>query len=171
MSFYGANSKIAGGVFLIFDSPPQYKLTKCNTSWTNFPADLPYDSDKIWTITLSRPTGKRKVVIHCNDKEVLNVVMSDTTCSYSDWSTAWSRDVKDLEFLFQYDTASDYYRSGKELICPIVMLNGSFQRTFDGTIHAHYNKCRVTAPANKLILPGVWQSIHNNIISTRLYRT
>ena len=100
----------AGDVDLRFSSPPQYRLYYCDNSWTNFPTDLPSETEKVWTITNSRVSGEIRVVIHCNDKEVLNVVLSDTTCSYSRWSERWSRDVDMIRF---FDTASDYYRPGK----------------------------------------------------------
>ena len=111
MWFYSGSST-AGDVYLYFTSPPQYQLTFC-TSPTNFPTDLPSKTEKVWTITLSRVSGEIRVVIHCNDKEVLKVVLSDTTCSDSRWSNYWSRDVEKISFASYYDTASDFYRPGK----------------------------------------------------------
>ena len=111
LSFWG--SGFAGGVSFSFTSPPKYQLTKCNTSWTNFSVDLPHETDKIWTIALSRTTGKRQLIIHCNDTEVVNVVVSDKTCNESDWVTTWGIDVTEIQFLSGLDTASDYYRPGK----------------------------------------------------------
>ena len=68
--------------------------------------------------------------MHCNDKEVLNVVLSDTICSYSSWSETWSKDVGKIYFSSNYDTASDFYRTGKLLITFIftVMCNVSFDK-------------------------------------------
>ena len=109
VSFYNAKREHAGGVSLYFSSSPQYSLYWC-TSYTDFPTALPSETDKVWTITRSSDT--RSVVIHCNNKEVLNVVLSDSTCSYSDWREHWSRDVEKILFLL-IDTASDYYRAGK----------------------------------------------------------
>ena len=112
--FYGhVQDDTAGGVFLYFSSPPQYYLYFCSTSWTNFPTVLPIETNKVWTITLSRVSGEIRVVITCNTVEVLNVVLSSTTCSVSDWSTYWSRDVEKILFNPSLDTASDYYRAGK----------------------------------------------------------
>ena len=96
-------------VALYFSSPPQYGLWECNTYSKNFPAALPSQTDKVWTIT--RTTGTPRVVIHCNDKEVLNVVLSDTTCNESDWSTTWTKDVEMIDFYFCCDTTY-YYRPG-----------------------------------------------------------
>ena len=112
VKFYSGSSW-AGGVVLSFSSPPQYRLFYCITSLTNFPADLPSETEKVWTITKLRVSGEIRVVVHCNDKEVLNVVLSDTTCSYSRWSERWSKDMDKMYFNPCCDTASDYYRPGK----------------------------------------------------------
>ena len=108
--FYTAQGDDVGRVHLNFTSPLQYWITWCRPSWTNFPTELPSDNNKIWTITLTRTSGIR-LVIHCNNKEVLNVVISGTTCSNSAWSTYWSRDKEKIQFSSS-DTASDYYRAG-----------------------------------------------------------
>ncbi|KAL5251349.1 hypothetical protein ACHWQZ_G016894 [Mnemiopsis leidyi] len=110
--FYTAQQENTGGITLYFSSPPKYNLNYCSTSWTNFPTDPPSETDKVWTITLTKSSGKKSVMIHCNDKEVLNVVFSNTTCSDSMWSTYWSGEVEKIEFLSSYDTASDFYRPG-----------------------------------------------------------
>ena len=110
VEFYSGSSW-SGGVFLSFTSPPQYWLFYC-TSYTNFPTDLPSETEKVWTITMSRVSDEIRVVIHCNDKEVLNVVLSDT-CSHSSWSERWSKDVDKIYFSSCCDTASDYYRPGE----------------------------------------------------------
>ena len=109
--FYNAKEDSAIGFALIFESPPQYILGRCGVSSTNFPTDLPSDTDKIWKLTLTR-TSDVRLMIHCNNKEVLNVVLSDTTCGYSAWSTTWSKDVEKIKFVSS-DTASDYYRASK----------------------------------------------------------
>ena len=62
---------------------------------------------------LSRSSGI-KLTISCNGKEVLNLELSDTTCTDSR-ITNWSRDVDMIEFRSS-DTASDYYRPGTQNI-------------------------------------------------------
>ena len=116
MRFYDAQRSDAGGVYFSFTSPPQYGFLWCTTSGTkanlpSFPTDLPSDTDKVWTISLSR-TGEIRVLITCNDKEVLNVVLSDATCARSHWRNHWDKDVEKIKF-HPSDTASDYYRPGK----------------------------------------------------------
>ena len=111
VSFFNAGGSLVGGINLYFTSPPQYEIRYCTTSKTNLPTDLPAEIDKNWTITLTR-TSDVRLQIHCNDKEVLNVVMSDTTCSDSEWRKNWSMNVKAIKFSSKYDTASDFYRTG-----------------------------------------------------------
>ena len=111
VTFYNTN-QLAGGVSFNLTAPQRYKLRKCS-KYTNFPTGLPSETNKVWTITLSRTRGERRVVIHCNNKEVLNVVMSNTTCTDSHWSETWGRDVDEIRFISKLDTATDFYRPGK----------------------------------------------------------
>ena len=41
------------------------------------------------------------------------MVVSGTTCSYSDWSREWSSDAVEKIYFFSGDDASDFYRPGK----------------------------------------------------------
>ena len=99
----------AGALILYFRSTPQYRIRYCNTDLTNFPTNLPPDNDKVWRVTLTR-TSSIRLVVHCNEVEVLNYLISDTTCDDSNWSTNWSREVPKIRFSSLYDTASDYYQ-------------------------------------------------------------
>ncbi len=51
-------------------------------------------------------------MIHCNDVEVLDILLSSTTCSHGSWSGVWNRDVTKIKFYSDRDTASDNYRAG-----------------------------------------------------------
>ena len=133
VSFRGSGS-YAGGVSLYFSYPPQYELLKCN-SQSNLLTDLPAEKKKVWTITRSSESGKERIVIHCNDKEVVNVVMSDTTCSESGWSTYWSKDVEKIFFSPLYNTASDFYRAGKNVIA--IGIDEDYNRLFLQTVKSH----------------------------------
>ena len=115
VNFYDAKGYLAGGVSLNFKSPSKYFLTYCSKSRTNFPTAFPAETDKIWTMTLSRTSGIR-LIINSNNKEVLNVELSDTICNgNSAWSETWTKHVGKIEF-YTSDTASDYYRPGKYLM-------------------------------------------------------
>ena len=113
--FYnGAGTWNAGGIALYFNSIIYYKLNYCNEK-SKFPTALPSETNKVWTLTLDRTSGIR-FIVHCNNKEVLNVVFSSTICTSTSYSSAgsgiWSNDVGKIQFN-PYDKASDYYRPGK----------------------------------------------------------
>ena len=113
MMLFHSQGDHAGGFNIKFSSPPKFWLGHC-ISPTNFPTDLPSDTDKVWQITLTKSSGVIGVTILCNDKEIINMVLSNDTCSQSEWSTKWdiSKTVAKISFK-EIDTASDYYRPGK----------------------------------------------------------
>ncbi|XP_063682557.1 uncharacterized protein LOC134817350 [Bolinopsis microptera] len=107
--FYTSSGDYVGGASIRFSSSPQYWISRCSSSgYTNFPTTLPSAKDKDWRMTLTRTSGIR-LVIHCNEEEVLNILISDSTCSNSAWNQTWSRNIKKIMFSSQ-DTASNYYR-------------------------------------------------------------
>ena len=109
VDFYTIGGDYAGGVILYFTSPPKYLLGPC-TPRNNYPIALPSETDRIWRIQVSK-TSDVRVTIHCNNKEVLNVVLSDAFCIDNKWR-CWSRDVQKAKFN-AVDTASDFYIPGK----------------------------------------------------------
>ena len=116
LTLYDGSEYDAGGIFITFSSPPKYRLKSCMESMAEFPSTLPADANKVWTITSKTEEDKRRVVINCNNKEVLNVVLSDTTCSSSLWKTDWTKVV--MYILFEPgenvdSRAADFYRPGK----------------------------------------------------------
>jgi hypothetical protein len=104
--FFSAEDEYAGGVGIHFTSQVQYHLDGC-LSWTILKTTLPSSKDKVFRITLTRTSGVR-IKIHCDEVELLNVLLSDT-CSQSNWGTFWNRDVEKIQFR-SADTASDGYR-------------------------------------------------------------
>ena len=107
----------AGVLEIAFRSKPQYFLYSCFTpgSWRNFSTALPSaeDSVRFWQIKRMRSSVGRRLVVHCNDVEVLNFVVSDLTCSYYVYSSAiWSRDAAKISFK---NSATVYYKPGKPL--------------------------------------------------------
>ena len=119
MLFYNSQGEDAGGVVISFFSYPQYWIESCSSDYTNFPSNLPAAVDKVWRISLNKTSGIG-LQIHCNDVEVLNTLLSDDTCSYSNWRKYWSRDVEKIAFP-EWDTASDYYRRFKPGKCYVVL--------------------------------------------------
>ena len=96
VGLYTAEGNQVGGVLIKFSSPPLFAILYC-TDWTNLPTGLPSDDDKVWKITLTRSAGI-KVIIHCNNVEVLNMQLSDSTCAASSWHEKWRDEVKKIEF-------------------------------------------------------------------------
>ena len=107
---YSEEGAWRGGISLYFTSPPQFDVFSCiEPGPVEFPTELPAASNKIWRIILPK-TSDTRLVIHCNDRGVVNMVMSNTTCSSSNWMKYWGKD-KDVErILFRdSDSASDLY--------------------------------------------------------------
>ena len=109
VGFFSAEEHVSGGVFIRISPSAQYHLWYCLT-WRYLPADLPSSTDKVWRITLSRSPAEIRLVIHCNDREVLNMPISDSTCKNNGaWYQYWGYDVEKIEFVTD-DTASDYFQ-------------------------------------------------------------
>ena len=107
MYLYNAQGEVAGAIKLLpFQTSPEYFLRHCTLDRHNFPTALPSETDKVWKITLTRTSAEVRLVIHCNDVEVLNVLINISKCN--DWRDFWSRKVEKIDFL-SADTASDFY--------------------------------------------------------------
>ena len=113
VQFYTSGRDHVGRVQILFYSTPQYYISHCMSSNTNFPVSLPTEVEKVWRITLDRNSGIR-LLIHSNNVEVLNFLMSSSTCSSypSSYKTYWSRTVGKIWF-HPYHTAADYYKAGQ----------------------------------------------------------
>ena len=115
--FHDSQEDLIGGIYLYFKSTPQYFIGYCSSSKVDIP-NLPSENEKVWTITFKRTSEDVvTLVVHCNEVEVFNVVISKTVCStsYSSWVTVWSRKpASKISFLSsgETDTASDYYKQG-----------------------------------------------------------
>ena len=114
VKFYSSDEKGAGGITLIFAQDMAYRIRRCMNDQVEFPIDVPTETNKVWRITLSRPLGVRRVAIHCNEVEVLNLSLKASRCNQRDWMSYWERDVAMIEFdsihTGTQDTASDFYR-------------------------------------------------------------
>ena len=103
--FYTSSRNLIGGVTIRLNANPDYQLLKCRHPWVSIPTSLPEDNNRIWKITkTSDPLG---ILVHCNDKEILNFQFSDTTCTDKTWRSQWGQEMKRINFYG--DTASDYY--------------------------------------------------------------
>ena len=94
-------------VNIFFSLPPQYFLTGCSRGRKDFPEEVPSERIKVWRITFTRTSGIR-IVIHCNNVKVLDMLLSDSTCGNTSWDTDSVNEVKKIWFS-SIDTASDFY--------------------------------------------------------------
>ena len=118
VGFFTTYRTIAGHVKILpFTSTKRYQLGLCRDWTTNFPTELPTDTNKVWRISLTRTSDISSIVIHCNEVEVLNILLSDSICTSDDyWDYYWSKDVEYIYFSSS-DTASGYYRlKGRNII-------------------------------------------------------
>ena len=105
--FTSEGDRVGGFDIKFYDHPIKWGLGRCITSWTPFSPELPSNVHKVWVLT--KLTGPR-VTVQCNGVTVVDVLMSDDTCTDSRWKQYWVKDVKLIEFSSQ-DKASDYYKS------------------------------------------------------------
>jgi hypothetical protein len=117
VSFLTSQNNMLGGPYLIFSSVMKYRIYYCTSFYEPLPKQPPSTIDKVWRFTLTRSFTKTRnsvirLFIHCNSVEVLNLLLSDTTCSYSKWSEFWTKGPVTRIRHYSGDNASDYYRPG-----------------------------------------------------------
>ena len=95
-----------GDVYIVFGTEIRYWIGYCSTHLTSFPATLPTETEKIWTITYNYT--EERLVLHCNGVLVADVVLSNA-CDRSDWGDTWGTKPTQIEFESDIDTASDIY--------------------------------------------------------------
>ena len=110
VKFYPSEGQQAGGIIIRLQATPQYYLYGCRQSYTDLSTPLPADDNRILTITkTSDPLG---ILVHCNDKEILNLQFSNTTCIggyYKDnWRKYWGQQLKRIYF-HSWNSASNFY--------------------------------------------------------------
>ena len=115
VTFFSLEEERAGGITLSFRSPITYRIKKCIDDQVGFPIEIPTETNKVWRITLSRTVElERRVIIHCNEVEVLDIVLTETLCDQNYWRSHWGRDVAKIAFDSAdegaRDRASDFYR-------------------------------------------------------------
>ena len=99
-----SDGELAGRVELNFNSPPQFKLTKCSGTFMTLQS-LPPEQDKSWKI---RKWPDRFSII-CNGDKVVQLKTDDTRCTNNAWEEFFTKDVTKIRFQ-ETDTASlSYY--------------------------------------------------------------
>ena len=102
--FYDKDGNYAGGVYIYFYSQIKYKLRGCSSS-VSF-STLPTERQKTWIIRYDYT--KQRVVINCNEVEVVNVLLSDGVCD--DYPTTWRnyREKPTTQIQFYSTDAASY---------------------------------------------------------------
>ena len=113
--FYTAEDTYAGLFEIGSTSTPVYRIGWCNSSYSEFPTTIRAATEMIWRFKLDKSSGIR-VKIHCNGMPVLDVLVSDKTCTDSEWKTYWKRPVEKISFM-SINTRAQYYKP-RPGICP-----------------------------------------------------
>ena len=104
--FHDADEQWTGTVRIHFYSTLQYYLHNCRKQ-SDFPVTPPTAIDKIWRINVTSSPDIR-VQIHCNGVEVLNKLLSDSTCRIEWKKEDWAKEKVKIKFN-SVDNATDYY--------------------------------------------------------------
>ena len=116
VKLYSIEGSTAGVIDLKFSSTPSYHLLFCGSnSNIQLPDNLLNNLENIWRITLTKLTSNRitdkRLKIHCNGVEVVNILLSDT-CDDEELTDFWSKDVGKIIF-DTWGCSSCYYRAGQ----------------------------------------------------------
>ena len=104
--FYDKDGNVVGGVGIRFFKQIKYWIELC-ANYSPFPVTPTTETQKTWTITYNYTD--MRLVLHCNRLEVLNVVLSNSSCALSYWGAYWDRKPTQIKFASYWDTASDSY--------------------------------------------------------------
>ena len=134
IEFFGATvGNPVGGFLINFYASPKFQVLRCMETAQDFPGSVnlvPSNPINTWKIEWLRTIEEKRVVVHCNDLEVVNVQISDTECNNGVWSTSWSQDIKKLKFNSD-DTASKQYKGS--------MKRHGYNELSDTALFLHYN--------------------------------
>ena len=104
----------AGGIFIRFTSPMKYLLPFCQENWTTFPFSVPSERNKLWVIV---KRGYRTVILCNYNQLVLDITASSETCDDPEyattWATYWGREVTNIKFPSEWNSATDLYYVGE----------------------------------------------------------
>ena len=110
LEFHDKFGAYKGGMFILFSTPIKYYIVYCmdgGIGYIPFPVTLPSETQKTWTITYNYT--EKRLVLHCNGVQVLNVLLT-SACTRIDvnWRDWWENKPTQIEFP-STDTASDNY--------------------------------------------------------------
>jgi hypothetical protein len=107
LDIHNQQSQTVGNFLIRFQATVQYYISGC-AGWKDFPKEVPNENEKIWRIAkLPGP----KLIVHCNNVEVLSLTLTSPICPLNGWHT-WNKKASKISFIGA-DKASDFYRSFK----------------------------------------------------------
>ena len=112
---------LPSGIQIEMNSARHIKILKCRNALINFDTELPNDDIKIWRIT---KTQDLRLIIHCNEMEMLNIQLSETLCTNfkNNWQKfwGWGKGLQERMQLRLHQSNTDFYMlSGGEFYLTI----------------------------------------------------
>ena len=107
LTFYTAQNDYAGGLGIKFSQKLKYRLPHCSL-WKTLKR-IPDGQNRTWRIAIQDMGSSFRLVVLCNTVQVLDVTLSYSTCSDSNWISYWNADVKKIYFN-RADRASVAYK-------------------------------------------------------------
>ena len=95
-----------GEIVIYLRQNPYYRIGNCMRDKEEM-RSLPSEINKEWAI--QKQPGP-KLTVECNEKMVLKILMSSSTCSVNVWESNWDKRVSKILF-GDDDDASDYFES------------------------------------------------------------
>ena len=111
--FYQGNTYASPSGIGINMNSESYVLYQCRHSWRSFDTELPNDDIRIWKIT---KTPEIRIIIHCNNMEMLNIKLSETVCTSfkRSWQKfwGWGKGLQErIKFPYYHQSKTDLYMS------------------------------------------------------------
>ena len=114
LKFLDQNDAQHGGITIRFNPTPRYRLRNCHPyEQTEFDPAPPRNPVKVWTI-IKLPGPPIKVIVRCNDVEVLNTEINNNTCPSSIWMSRWHVPVAAVQ-IGHSSKGADFYRAGERI--------------------------------------------------------
>ena len=109
VKFY-SNGNYAGNFYLYLGgSGTLFGIHYCITDGV-VTTNLTPTADHVMVFRITRISGDHpRVIVHCNDVEILNIELSETVCNHSMWKHYWRTAVNRIKF-DSGDRASDSFR-------------------------------------------------------------
>jgi len=104
----GSYDALAGGLSIKLEKIPVYWISYCSEEYRDLLNTIPDVTERVWKIALTRSAGTR-IVVHCNDVLVVDVVLSDSTCEDDTYKKYYSVVGIDRVEFDEHDTASVSY--------------------------------------------------------------